>query len=129
MIVYCDTSFLVSYLNEDDVNHQSAKADAGKLDAHDFVICEVHLLELSAALRAATHRTTIRIPSPFRVQEILISHLRERHRISSELRGSRSLQPPALVWWMSDWRAATTRRCQQEQPSSIAWSPICHAIS
>lgn len=63
MIVYCDTSFLVSYLNEDDVNHKSAKAEAGKLDAHDFVVCEVQLLELPAALRAATHRAESPVPS------------------------------------------------------------------
>ena len=57
MIVYCDTSFLVSYLNEDDLNHKSARSAAGKWDAQDFVICEVHLLELPAAVRAATHRS------------------------------------------------------------------------
>ena len=62
MIVYCDTSFLVSYLNEHDLNHKTARAAAGKWDAHDFVVCEVHLLELPAALRAATHRSEDPIP-------------------------------------------------------------------
>ena len=62
MIVYCDTSFLVSYLNEDDVNHKSARTEAGRLDVHDFVVCEVHLLELPAALRAGTHRAESPIP-------------------------------------------------------------------
>lgn len=31
MIVYCDTSWLLSYLNEDDGNHGSARTAAGKL--------------------------------------------------------------------------------------------------
>ncbi len=56
MIVYSDTSWLLSYLNEDGENHTVARAAAAKLTGHDFVICEVHLLELPAAIRAATHR-------------------------------------------------------------------------
>ena len=56
MMVYCDTSFLISYLNEDDENHSAARIMAGKFARHDFVICEVHQLELPAAMRAATHR-------------------------------------------------------------------------
>ncbi len=62
MIIYCDTSFLVSYLSEDDANHPLARTMTGKWDAHDFVICEVHLLELPAAVRAATHRAENPIP-------------------------------------------------------------------
>jgi predicted nucleic acid-binding protein len=62
MIVYCDTSFLVGYLNEDDSNHEIARSIASKWDAHDFVICEAHLLELPAAVRAATHRTEAPLP-------------------------------------------------------------------
>src|SRR5262249_40984897 len=62
MIVYCDTSFLVSYLNEDDANYNVARAAATKWDTHDFVVCEVHLLELPAAVRAATHRPDSPIP-------------------------------------------------------------------
>jgi YD repeat-containing protein len=62
MIVYCDTSWLVSYLNEDDENHSVARTAAGKLTGHDFVVCEVHLLELPAALRAATHRSHDPVP-------------------------------------------------------------------
>ncbi len=62
MIIYCDTSFLVSLLNEDDANHKIGRAMAAKWDAHDFVVCEVHLLELPAAVRAATHRTDDPIP-------------------------------------------------------------------
>jgi predicted nucleic acid-binding protein len=62
VIVYCDTSFLVSYLNEDDSNHKVARTMASNWDAHDFVICEAHLLELPAAVRAATHRTEAPIP-------------------------------------------------------------------
>jgi predicted nucleic acid-binding protein len=56
VIVYCDTSFLVSYLNEDDENHAAARAKAAQFAADDYVVCEAHLLELPAALRAATHR-------------------------------------------------------------------------
>ncbi len=62
MIVYCDTSFLVSYLNEDDQNYKPARTAAGKWDTHDFVVCEVQLLELPAAVRAATHRSEDAIP-------------------------------------------------------------------
>lgn len=63
MIIYCDTSFLVSYLNEDDANHKLARSMAIKWDAHDFVVCEVHLLELPGAVRAATHRAEAPIPA------------------------------------------------------------------
>ena len=62
MIVYCDTSWLLSYLNEDDENHIPARTAAGKLAGHDFVVCEVHLLELPAAIRAATHRDRNPVP-------------------------------------------------------------------
>lgn len=64
MIVYCDTSWLVSYLNEDDQNHAVARATAAKFSGHDFVVCEVHLLELPAAMRAATHRAHDAVPEP-----------------------------------------------------------------
>ncbi|MGH7989622.1 MAG: PIN domain-containing protein [Limisphaerales bacterium] len=56
MIIYADTSFLVSFFNQDDVNYRAACDLAGKLERQDFVICEVHQLELPAAVRAATHR-------------------------------------------------------------------------
>ncbi len=62
MIVYCDTSWLLSYLHEDDQNHALARAAAGKLAGHDFVVCEVHLLELPTAIRAATHRAQNPVP-------------------------------------------------------------------
>jgi predicted nucleic acid-binding protein len=63
MIVYCDTSFLLSFLNEHDVNHAPARGRAGRFSGDDFVICEVHLLELPAAVRAATHRSADAVPS------------------------------------------------------------------
>ncbi len=56
MIVYCDTSLLVSFLNEEDANHVAARAMAAKFERQDFVLCEVHKLELPAAVRAAIHR-------------------------------------------------------------------------
>ena len=62
MIVYCDTSFLVSFLNEEDANHRSSRMMAAKFDRHDFVLCEVHQLELPAAVRAAVHRVESSIP-------------------------------------------------------------------
>ena len=67
MIVYSDTSFLISYLHEDDANHAPARALAGKFSSDDFVICEVHLLELPAALRAATHRDAVPVPVARRI--------------------------------------------------------------
>ena len=62
MIVYCDTSFLVSFFNEEDVHHQSARGLAAKHERHDFILCEVHQLELPAAVRAATHREESPLP-------------------------------------------------------------------
>jgi predicted nucleic acid-binding protein len=56
MIVYCDTSFLVSFLNEADVNHRAARDMAAKHRTAEFVVCEVkerhtafHLWHLAAA--------------------------------------------------------------------------------
>jgi predicted nucleic acid-binding protein len=63
VIVCCDTSFLVSLLNEEDVNFRAARSASARWDAHDFVICEVHLLELPGAVRAATHRPEGSIPA------------------------------------------------------------------
>jgi predicted nucleic acid-binding protein len=63
VIVYCDTSFLVSWLNEEDLNHKKARSTSGKWDAHDFVVCEVQMLEVPAAVRAATHRADAGIPA------------------------------------------------------------------
>ena len=71
MIVYCDTSWLLSYLNEDDENYSAARCSAQKFVGHDFVVCEAHLLELPAALRAATHRT--RDPVPGHVARLVIN--------------------------------------------------------
>ncbi len=62
MMVYCDTSFLVSLLNEEDVNYRTAKRLAGQHRTSDFVVCEVHLLELPASVRAAVHRSVDPIP-------------------------------------------------------------------
>jgi len=62
MTVYCDTSFLVSLLNEEDVNHGAAMDLAARYRAADFIVCEVHLLELPASVRAATHRGIAPIP-------------------------------------------------------------------
>lgn len=62
MIIYCDTSFLVSFFNEEDTNHRAARKMAESFDRHDFVVCEIHQLELPAAVRAATHRGKDSIP-------------------------------------------------------------------
>lgn len=63
MIVYCDTSFLVSFFNDEDANHASARALAGRHRDGDFVLCEVHLLEFPAAVRAAVHRVESPLPA------------------------------------------------------------------
>jgi hypothetical protein len=62
MIVYCDTSFLVSLLNDEDVNYRAARDLAGKYRTGDFVVCEAHLLEIPASVRAAIHRLVDPIP-------------------------------------------------------------------
>jgi len=62
MIAYCDTSFLVSLLNDQDVNYRAARALAAKHRTGEFVVCEVHLLELPASVRAAIHRKLDPIP-------------------------------------------------------------------
>lgn len=62
MIVYCDTSFLVSLLNEEDANYKTARRLAARHRSEEFVVCEVHLLEVPAAVRAATHRKVDPIP-------------------------------------------------------------------
>jgi len=56
MIVYCDTSFLISFFNEEDVNHRSAKNMVARWNREDFVVCALHLVEFPAGVRAATHR-------------------------------------------------------------------------
>jgi predicted nucleic acid-binding protein len=62
MIVYCDTSFLVSLLYEGDANHKAARDLAARFDGEDFVLCGTHQLELPASVRAATHRAESPIP-------------------------------------------------------------------
>jgi predicted nucleic acid-binding protein len=62
MIIYCDTSFLVSFFNEEDTNYKAARSLAAKFERHDFILCEVHQLELPAAVRAAVHREKSPVP-------------------------------------------------------------------
>jgi predicted nucleic acid-binding protein len=62
VIVYCDTSFLVSFLHGEDVNHAPARDLAARHRTDEFVVCEVHLLELPASVRAAVHRELDPIP-------------------------------------------------------------------
>jgi predicted nucleic acid-binding protein len=62
VIIYCDRSWLLSYLRQDDENHPAARAAAAKLIGNDFVVCDVHFLELPAAIRAATHRAPNPVP-------------------------------------------------------------------
>jgi predicted nucleic acid-binding protein len=57
VIVYCDTSFLVSWFHEADSNHKAAVQLAERWDGEDFVLCQVHQIELPASVRAAVHRT------------------------------------------------------------------------
>ena len=62
MIVYADTSFLISFFSPDDSNHSTAKKLAGKYKTDDFVVCVVHQLELPAAVRASIFRELNPIP-------------------------------------------------------------------
>ena len=52
----------MSLFNEEDVNYPVAREMAGEYARHDFVVCEVHRLELPAAVRAATHRDHSPLP-------------------------------------------------------------------
>src|SRR5512138_895540 len=63
MIVYCDTSFLVSWLYPDDANHAAARGQLSTYDGQEFVLCQAHQLELPAAVRAATHRADSPLPA------------------------------------------------------------------
>ena len=56
MIVYCDTNFLISFLNEEDANHKAAQNMVARWNPEDFVVCALHLVEFPAGVRAATHR-------------------------------------------------------------------------
>ncbi len=71
MIVYCDTSFLVSFFYESDSNHKAARGMAERYDGEDFVLCQVHQLELPSSVRAATHRADS--PLPVHVARLIIN--------------------------------------------------------
>ena len=62
MIVYCDTSFMVSLFYENDVNHGAAKKIRDKHETDDFIVCVVHQLELPAAVRAGIFREKNPLP-------------------------------------------------------------------
>ena len=62
MIVYCDTSFLISWFYDEDSRHQAARDLSASYDGEDFVLCRVHQLELPASVRAAIHRTESPLP-------------------------------------------------------------------
>ena len=51
MIVYCDTSFLLSLFREEDANHNEANELASRFDGEEFVLCEAHQIEFPAATR------------------------------------------------------------------------------
>ena len=62
MIVYCDTSFLISWFYDDDSRHKAARDLSAKFDGEDFILCQVHQLELPASVRAAMHRAESPLP-------------------------------------------------------------------
>jgi predicted nucleic acid-binding protein len=62
MIVYCDTSFIFSQLNDDDALHAPANAILRRFSGEEFVVCDIHFLELPAAARVATHRQKDPVP-------------------------------------------------------------------
>ena len=71
MIVYCDTSFLVSLFYEGDTHHKLARDLVRRLDGQDFVLCPTHQLELPASVRAATHRAES--PLPVHIARLIIN--------------------------------------------------------
>lgn len=62
MIVYCDTSFLIGWFYADDSRHRAARDLSASYDGEDFVLCQVHQLELPASVRAAVHRAESPLP-------------------------------------------------------------------
>ena len=94
MIVYCDTSFLVSFLYEGDANYKAARELAGRFDGEDFVLCQTHQLELPASVRAATHRAES--PIPIHVARTLIN------RFDRAWNGRAFVQ--RNLHWMNRWR-------------------------
>ena len=62
MIVYCDTSLLISLFYEEDANHKAARNLVSRFDGEDFVLCQAHQIEFPAAVRAAVHRTDEALP-------------------------------------------------------------------
>jgi len=62
MIVYCDTSFIFSQLNDEDIHHAAANALVRRFPGKEFVVCDIHFLELPAAARVATHRQKDPVP-------------------------------------------------------------------
>jgi predicted nucleic acid-binding protein len=62
VIVYCDTSFLISWFYDDDSRHKAARDLSVRYDGEDFVLCQIHQLELPASVRAAVHRGESPLP-------------------------------------------------------------------
>jgi predicted nucleic acid-binding protein len=62
VIVYCDTSFLISWFYDDDSKHKAARDIGAEYDGEDFVLCQVHQLEFPASVRAAVHRAESPLP-------------------------------------------------------------------
>ncbi len=62
MIVYCDTSFIFSRLHDGDANHAAANVMARRFSGEEFVVCDIHFIELPAAARVATHRQKDPVP-------------------------------------------------------------------
>ena len=62
MIVYADTSFILSLWHEDDVNYRAATKVFSELSKETWLWCELHQLEVPLAAQMATHRG----PDPLR---------------------------------------------------------------
>jgi len=56
MIVYPDTSFILSLWHNGDVNFEEARRIFGKLSDETWLWCELHQLEVPIAAQAATFR-------------------------------------------------------------------------
>src|SRR6266705_1571425 len=58
MIVYPDTSFILSLWHENDINYRAATNLFARLSKETLLWCDLHQLEVPIAAQVATHRRT-----------------------------------------------------------------------
>jgi predicted nucleic acid-binding protein len=64
VIVYPDSSFVLSLNVEDDVNHVAASKLASRYAADDWLWCDLHAVELFCTVRSSIHRDRAALPQP-----------------------------------------------------------------